>query len=144
MMRYHISQSIAGLLDLLAHGCEVDWLTNDDGSVATIEDIMEAIQSAQGKGYTVLPPCGNVSSTGHCAGHEVPRNRLATCPLYFSRAIPAADDWDSRLILVLSPFGVPFFPECATCKYGTLDGTAIQDDIESFYPVKLCRIKFSD
>jgi len=70
--QYHVSQSIAGLERLIASGKSIDWLLNEDGSQASIEDIRAAIVDAKAKGYVVLPPCDNVKSTGHCAGHDIP------------------------------------------------------------------------
>jgi len=67
---YHISQSIAGLERRIAAGEDIDWLVNDDGTPATIQEICDAIVDAKAKGYVVLPPCDNVKSTGHCAGHD--------------------------------------------------------------------------
>ena len=69
---YHVSQSIAGLERLIAAGKPIDWLENEDGSKASIEEICAAIVDAKAKGYMVLPPCDNVKSTGHCAGHDIP------------------------------------------------------------------------
>ena len=68
---YHVCQSIAGLERLMAKGEDIDWLTID-GRPATYGEIREAIEEAKSKGYEVLPPCDNVKSTGHCAGHDVP------------------------------------------------------------------------
>ena len=72
---YHVCQSIAGLERILAEqilekGKPVDWLMVDDRP-ATISDILFAIEDAKAKGYEVLPPCDNVETTGHCAGHDV-------------------------------------------------------------------------
>ena len=67
---YHVCQSIAGLERLMAKGEDVDWLTIDDRP-ATYGELREAIEEAKAKGYEVLPPCDNVKSTGHCAGHDV-------------------------------------------------------------------------
>lgn len=69
-LHYHICQSIAGLERLIERGETIDWLTNDDGTPATWLEILAAIEDAKSKGYTVLPPCNHVSSTGHCRGHE--------------------------------------------------------------------------
>ena len=69
--RYCICQSIAGLERLIAKGEDINWLTHDDGTPATIQEICAAIAEAKAKGYTVLPPCDNVTSTGHCAGHDI-------------------------------------------------------------------------
>ena len=69
---YHVCQSIAGLERLIATGKPIDWLENEDGSQASIEEICAAIVDAKAKGYEVLPPCDNVKSTGHCAGHDIP------------------------------------------------------------------------
>ena len=65
----HVCQSIAGLENLMKKGKIIDWLMIDDRP-ATIWEIQEAIREAKAKGYEVLPPCDNVKSTGHCAGHE--------------------------------------------------------------------------
>lgn len=70
--QYHVSQSIAGLERLIAAGKTIDWLENEEGDQATMEEICAAIVDAKAKGYTVLPPCDNVKSTGHCAGHDIP------------------------------------------------------------------------
>jgi hypothetical protein len=70
--RFCICQSIAGLERLIAEGEEITWLSNSDGSLATMQEVCSAIVEAKAKGYTVLPPCDNVTSTGHCAGHDVP------------------------------------------------------------------------
>lgn len=69
--RYCICQSIVGLERLIASGKKT-WLTHEDGTPATMQEICAAIVAAKAKGYTVLPPCDNVKSTGHCAGHEIP------------------------------------------------------------------------
>jgi len=69
--RYCMCQSIAGLERLIARG-EKTWLMHEDGTPATMQEICAAIVEAKAKGYTVLPPCDNVTSTGHCAGHDVP------------------------------------------------------------------------
>jgi len=66
----HICQSIAGLERLMKQGKMIDWLLNDDGRPATYDEMRAAIKEAKEKGYTVLPPCDNVDSTGHCQGHE--------------------------------------------------------------------------
>ena len=68
---YHVCQSIAGLERLIAAGKPIDWLENEDGSKASVEEICAAIVDAKAKGYEVLPPCDNVKSTGHCAGHDI-------------------------------------------------------------------------
>lgn len=70
-IKYCMCQSIAGLKQLMAKGDEITWLMNDDGSVASRSEIVQAIEDAEAKGYTVLPPCDNVTATGHCAGHKV-------------------------------------------------------------------------
>jgi len=70
--RYCICQSIVGLERLIARGDEITWLTHDNGQQATMQEICSAIVEAKAKGYIVLPPCDNVTSTGHCAGHDVP------------------------------------------------------------------------
>ena len=72
MKKYCISQSIARLERLMAKGDKITWLLNDDDTIATHKEIREAIQQAKLKGYCVLPPCDNVTETGHCAGHDVP------------------------------------------------------------------------
>ena len=64
-------QSIAGLERLVERGEEITWLTNTDGTKATMQDIRAAIVEAKSKGYTVLPPCDNIDDTGHCTGHPV-------------------------------------------------------------------------
>ena len=69
-IHYHVCQSIAGLERLMKQGKKIDWLLNDDGRPATYEELRAAIEEAKAKGYTVLPPCDNVNSTGHCLGHE--------------------------------------------------------------------------
>jgi hypothetical protein len=70
--RYHLFTSITGLERLIARGVEITWLTHDDGTPVTTQEICAAIVEAKAKGYTVLPPCDNVTSTGQCAGHPVP------------------------------------------------------------------------
>jgi hypothetical protein len=69
--RFCICQSIAGLERLIARGDDIDWLYVDDQQ-ATMQEICAAIVEAKAKGYTVLPPCDNVTATGHCAGHDIP------------------------------------------------------------------------
>lgn len=69
--RYCIAQSIAGLERMIAKGETIDWLTQDDGTPATMQEICAAIVEAKAKGYTVLPPCDNVNETGHCRGYVV-------------------------------------------------------------------------
>lgn len=69
-LHYHIGQSIAGLERLVKQRKKIDWLINEDGRPATYEELRVAISEAKSKGYTVLPPCNNVSNTGHCQGHE--------------------------------------------------------------------------
>lgn len=59
---------------MIAKGDEITWLMHDDDTPATMQEIRAAIVEAKAKGYTVLPPCDNVTSTGHCAGHDVPDN----------------------------------------------------------------------
>lgn len=44
------------------------FLTIDDRPV-TRSELLEAFNDATAKGYDVLPPCDNVTETGHCAGH---------------------------------------------------------------------------
>jgi hypothetical protein len=66
---YHICQSIAGLERLMERGEDITWLTLDD-KPAIFAEIRAAIKDAKAKGYDVLPPCDNVTATGHCAGHE--------------------------------------------------------------------------
>ena len=67
---FHVCQSIAGLERLMKQGKKIDWLMNDDGRPATYDELRAAIREAKAKGYTILPPCDNVNSTGHCQGHE--------------------------------------------------------------------------
>lgn len=43
-----------------------------DGKPATRSQLLEALNEAREKGYTALPPCDNVSESGHCAGHPDP------------------------------------------------------------------------
>ena len=62
---------------MIAKGEDIDWLTCDDGTPATMQEICAAIVDAKAKGYVVLPPCDNVKSTGHCAGHDVPDGGFA-------------------------------------------------------------------
>lgn len=69
--RYCLCTSLAGLELLIARGDEITWLTHDDGTPATLQEICAAIVEAKAKGYTVLPPCDNVDDTGHCRGHEI-------------------------------------------------------------------------
>jgi len=70
--RYCICQGIAGLERLIARGEEITWLINSDGDQATMQEICAAIVEAKAKGYDVLPPCDNITATGHCAGHDIP------------------------------------------------------------------------
>lgn len=55
----------------MVKGIEITWLMNEDGTQASRSEILQAIEDAEAKGYTVLPPCDNVTATGHCAGHVV-------------------------------------------------------------------------
>lgn len=69
-IKYCICQSIAGLKRAM-DVCEITWLLKEDGTIASRSELIQAITDAEAKGYTVLPPCDNVTSTGHCAGHVV-------------------------------------------------------------------------
>lgn len=40
-----------------------------DDRPATRSELLAAFNDATAKGYDVLPPCDNVTKTGHCAGH---------------------------------------------------------------------------
>lgn len=68
--KFHVCQSIAGLENLMKNGRTIEWLMIDDRP-ATVEELRKAIREAKARGYTVLPPCDNVTSTGHCAGHDI-------------------------------------------------------------------------
>jgi len=69
--RYCICQSLKSLKELVAEGETIDWLINSNGQPANEQEINAAITDAEAKGYTVLPPCNNIKSTGHCAGHDI-------------------------------------------------------------------------
>ena len=65
---YHVCMSVESLerhvIDNTYHGL---FLIND--KPATREQLIESINAARKMGYTMIPPCDNVTVTGHCAGH---------------------------------------------------------------------------
>ncbi len=69
--RICICQAIEPLEEMIASGEKIAWLTHEDGTQATIQEICAAIVEAKAKGYDVLPPCNNVDETGHCKGHPI-------------------------------------------------------------------------
>ncbi len=144
--KYHLCQSIAGLEALMEQEEPINWLLTN-GRIATYEEIEAAIKDAKAKGYEVLPSCDNVTPTGHCAGHDVPPNRIASCKRGFERTVPVPADWTEMPILVMPPEGDPFFPECKdceVCRHGEDCIAIMPDDADVFHRVKLCLLTFRD
>jgi hypothetical protein len=56
---------------MIARDETITWLTHDDGTPATTQEICAAIVDAKAKGYDVLPPCDNINEKGHCKGHPI-------------------------------------------------------------------------
>ena len=70
--RYCICQSIPALTRMIAKGIEIDWLFDGEThKQLTTQEICEVIVECKAKGYSVIPPCDNITSTGHCAGHPI-------------------------------------------------------------------------
>lgn len=66
---YHVCISIAAVQKHLSRGTHDKLFLMIDDKPATAQQLSEAVVEALAKGYTVLPPCDNVTATGHCAGH---------------------------------------------------------------------------
>lgn len=66
---YHVCMSIAALERHVIDNTYHDLFLMVDGKPATREQLIDSINAAQKMGYTMIPPCDNVTSTGHCAGH---------------------------------------------------------------------------
>ena len=66
---YHVCISIEAVQKHLAHGTHDQLFLMIDDKPATAQQLSEAVVEALAKGYTVIPPCDNVTDTGHCAGH---------------------------------------------------------------------------
>jgi len=68
VMRYHIAQSIRGLLRTPKRL----WpdMFQIDGHSPSLREIQREVGLALNKGFEVIPPCNNVDARGMCAGHE--------------------------------------------------------------------------
>lgn len=70
--RIHMCISLEGALE---HWEELTVTEEDSGTrrPATQEEVIEAVEGAKKKGYSVLPAscCNNVDKDGYCQGHQV-------------------------------------------------------------------------
>lgn len=66
---YHVCIGVDALERAVIDNTYDDLFLLIDDRPAKREELIEAINSARSKGYDVIPPCDNVKSTGHCAGH---------------------------------------------------------------------------
>ena len=67
----HICYNLQVVKNALAEDKHESLFLVVDGRPATKQEILDEVIEAMGNGYEVLPPCDNVDSKGHCAGHEV-------------------------------------------------------------------------
>lgn len=66
---YHVCMSVDSLERHVIDNTYHDLFLMCDDKPATREQLIESINTARKMGYTMIPPCDNVTATGQCAGH---------------------------------------------------------------------------
>lgn len=73
MRRVHMCVSISGVLkktDAQLKRDHCKWITRDDGSTMTPQELREWFMVWRNEGFEAVPTCDWYDERGHCKGHE--------------------------------------------------------------------------